>query len=89
VIPGCDGRVPGSGRQDTAVLSTIWRTTVQHTDDELTRRTYTVSEAATVLGIPRAKAYECVRTGELPSIRLGRRLVVPVKAVDDLLSGGR
>lgn len=37
----------------------------------------TVTEAAELLGISRAFAYELVARGELPSIRLGRRVVVP------------
>ena len=51
------------------------------------RRTLSVSEAAKVLGISRAHAYDCVRTGEIPSINLGRRVVVPIRALDDLLAG--
>lgn len=49
------------------------------------RLTLTVSEAAGALGISRALAYELVARGELPSLRLGRRLVVPRKALDALL----
>jgi excisionase family DNA binding protein len=49
------------------------------------RLTLTVTEAAQTLGISRALAYELVRTGELPSLRLGRRLVVPVRALERLL----
>jgi excisionase family DNA binding protein len=41
------------------------------------RLTLTVEEAAEVLGISRTLAYELVRRGALPSLRLGRRLVVP------------
>ncbi len=41
------------------------------------RLTLTVSEAAKALGIGRGTAYELVRTGEIPTLRLGRRLVVP------------
>jgi excisionase family DNA binding protein len=37
----------------------------------------TVEEAAGLLGISRGLAYEMVRRGELPSLRLGRRLLVP------------
>jgi excisionase family DNA binding protein len=48
--------------------------------------TMTVSETATVLGISRSSAYECVRLGSIPSIRLGRRIVVPRRAVDELLA---
>lgn len=37
----------------------------------------TISEVAEVLRIGRNTAYEAVRTGDIPSIRLGRRLLVP------------
>lgn len=49
--------------------------------------TVTVSEAAVALGISRTTAYECVRTGELRAVRLGRRLVVPRDAITELLAG--
>jgi excisionase family DNA binding protein len=49
------------------------------------RLTLSVTEAADVLGISRAFAYELVARGELPCVRLGRRLVVPRKALDALL----
>lgn len=39
--------------------------------------TLTVEDAARVLGISRGLAYEAARRGELPTIRLGRRLLVP------------
>lgn len=52
---------------------------------QLQRRTYTVTEAAHVLGISRSTAYELVASGELPAVRLGRRWVVPMRAVDDLV----
>ena len=48
--------------------------------------TMTVTETATVLGISRSSAYECVRLGSIPSIRLGRRIVVPTQAIDTLLA---
>jgi len=54
---------------------------------EVERLTLSVYEAARVLGISRTTAYECVRTGELPAVRLGRRLVIPKSAISDLLSG--
>ena len=40
------------------------------------RLTLTVEEAASLLGISRGLAYELARTGKLPVIRLGRRLLV-------------
>ena len=37
------------------------------------------------LGISRSLAYELVRRGEIPSLRLGRRIVVPVRALEELV----
>ena len=39
--------------------------------------TVTVAQAAVMLGISRTSAYERVRRGEIPTVRLGRRLLVP------------
>lgn len=52
----------------------------------MVRRTYTVDEAAGVLGISRSTAYECVKSGELPSLRFGRRIVIPAHVLDQLVS---
>jgi excisionase family DNA binding protein len=49
------------------------------------RLTMSVEEASEALGISRSLAYELVRRGELPSLRLGRRIVVPVRALEDLV----
>ena len=49
------------------------------------RRTLTVAEAAQALGISRALAYDLVRRGEIASLRLGRRIVIPERVVDALL----
>lgn len=38
---------------------------------------YTVTEAATLLGISAGLAYELVRAGDIPAKRLGRRWIVP------------
>jgi excisionase family DNA binding protein len=40
-----------------------------------------VPKAAALLGISRALAYELVARQELPSLRLGRRVVVPRRAL--------
>ena len=45
------------------------------------RLTLTVEEAARLLGVGRRTAYEAVRTGALPSVRLGRRILIPRKAL--------
>ncbi len=39
--------------------------------------TLTVPEAGDLVGISRGSAYEAARRGEIPTIRLGGRLVVP------------
>ena len=51
------------------------------------RLTVTVTEAAELLGISRGMAYECVRTGEIPSGRLRGRILVPRQRLDELLAG--
>jgi excisionase family DNA binding protein len=52
-----------------------------------TRLTLTVEEVAATLGISRAFAYEAVRRGEIPSIRIGRRVLVPRAALERLIDG--
>jgi excisionase family DNA binding protein len=47
--------------------------------------TVTVEEAARLLGISRGLAYEMVRVGKIPSIRFGKRLIVPRRALEQLL----
>ena len=49
------------------------------------RLTFTVDEVAIALGISRSSAYECAKRGEIPTVRLGRRIVVPRRAVLELL----
>jgi len=56
-------------------------------DVEEKRLTLTVEEAAEILGLSRAFAYEAARRGEIPSIRIGRRILVPKAALNRLLSG--
>jgi len=50
-----------------------------HQASRTSKLTMSVSEAADWLGISRAFAYELVARGEIPSIRLGRRVLVPTK----------
>ena len=49
------------------------------------RLTLTVAEAAKLLGISRGTAYECVRTGQLPSVTFGRRVLIPRRRLEALL----
>ena len=47
--------------------------------------TLSIEEAAKVLGIGRNLCYDRVKTGEIPVIKIGRRLLVPRKALEKLL----
>lgn len=49
------------------------------------QRTYSVMEAARILGISRNSAYEGVRRGEIPVIRVGGRILVPAATLNRLL----
>ena len=49
------------------------------------RLTFTVEEAAQLLGISRGLAYEMARSGKLPVVRLGRRLLVSRGALERML----
>ena len=49
------------------------------------RRTYSVDEAAVILGISRTTAYQCVKTKELPSLRFRGRIVISAAVIDALL----
>ena len=51
-----------------------------------TSLTLTVPDAAELLGISRGTAYECVRAGQLPAIRLRRRILIPRLALEQVLS---
>ena len=53
---------------------------------EQRRLVMSVQDAAAALGISRAHAYELLARGELPSLRLGRRIVVPRAALESLLA---
>ena len=51
------------------------------------RLTLTISETATILGIGRQLAYDRVKAGEIPVLKIGRRLLVPKAALEKMLSG--
>ena len=53
------------------------------------RLTLTVAEAAKLLGISRGTAYECVRTGQLPSVSFGRRVLIPRRRLEAMLDQDR
>jgi excisionase family DNA binding protein len=51
------------------------------------RLTVTIAEAAQMLGIGRNAAYEAAKKGQIPTIRIGHRLLVPAAALERMLSG--
>ncbi|MBD2760113.1 excisionase family DNA-binding protein [Yimella sp. cx-573] len=69
-------------------LRTLARDTAAAQDAVLARLTLTVDEAAVVLGVSRDVAYRAIEAGELPSLRLGRRIVIPAAKLLDLLGAG-
>jgi excisionase family DNA binding protein len=52
------------------------------------RTTLTIEEAAEILGLSRTSAYEAANKGDLPTIRVGRRLIVPRHALEKMLDVG-
>ena len=52
------------------------------------RRAFSVSEVAVMLGLHRQTLAAAIRRGELPSVRIGRKVLVPSEALDRLLCVG-
>jgi excisionase family DNA binding protein len=55
--------------------------------------TLTIEECAALLRLSRGSTYEAARTGQIPTIRIGRRLLVPRARLlqmlgEDLVLGG-
>lgn len=46
-----------------------------------------VAEAARALGVSRDAVYELVRRGEMPHLRIGRRVIIPRQALERWLAG--
>lgn len=51
------------------------------------RLTMTIPEAAQKLGIGRNEGYLAARRGDIPTIRIGKRVLVPIAAFDRFLNG--
>ncbi len=49
------------------------------------KQTYSVAEAAAILGIGRSAAYAAAKSGDIPTIKIGKRFLVPKKALEKLL----
>ena len=52
------------------------------------RRALSIREAARTCGLSRATLYRLIADGKLSTLKIGARRLVPVAALDALLSGG-
>ncbi len=50
------------------------------------RLTYKIEEAGRLLGIGRNQAYEAAKRGDFPTIKIGKRRLVPKAALDRMLA---
>ena len=57
------------------------------TKQDAERLTYDVPEAGAMAGLGRNASYEAARRGDMPTIKFGKRMVVPKKAWDRKLNG--
>lgn len=51
------------------------------------RQAITIGEAARRLGVHRETLRAAIERGDVPAARLGRRWLVPIAAIEDLLAG--
>lgn len=51
------------------------------------RVTLTVDEVAALLGVHKLTVYAAVKAGDIPSIRIGNRILIPRARLEDMLNG--
>ena len=49
------------------------------------RRTLSIREVAAILGVGKNTAYRAAKAGQIPTIRIGGRILVPLAALNDLI----
>jgi excisionase family DNA binding protein len=76
--PDNSGCVPQDGRPSTSPASQM---------PARNRLAYSVAEVAALLGLSTRHVSTQLKSGAIPSIRLGRRVLIPVAGLDDLLHG--
>ncbi|WP_345456414.1 helix-turn-helix domain-containing protein [Deinococcus aluminii] len=54
---------------------------------DTTPRTCQPEAAQKMLGVGRGTIYELIRTGQLRSIRVGRKILIPLSAIEEFLNG--
>lgn len=75
--PSSREAVPMPGRLDEPLLRLING-----------RAAVTIEEVAALLGLGRTAAFEAAKRGEIPTIRVGRKVLVPVEPLVRLLGAG-
>jgi len=54
---------------------------------ETERLTYNVAEAAKLLGLSRNSCYSACLTGQIPHLKIGKRIIIPRCQLEAMLSG--
>jgi excisionase family DNA binding protein len=57
-----------------------------HWEDFMNQQFYSVSASARLLSVCRITIYRRINDGEIPSIRLGRKVLIPAAFIDGLVS---
>ncbi len=57
------------------------------TKKELERKAFRPPEVAKATGLSRACVYQLVQEGRIRSVRIGRAILIPASALDELLAG--
>jgi excisionase family DNA binding protein len=76
-----DGKTHGVQNKDSEKLSSMSSVV----DQQQEKLALTVVEAAKILGISRGSTYNAVRRGQIPNIRIGRRIVIPRASLINML----
>ncbi|MEY2458162.1 MAG: Helix-turn-helix domain [Acidimicrobiaceae bacterium] len=82
-LPFEEPEKPASASTTTSPRLTL----IDGPSDQQERPTLTVEETARLLGISRWLVQQAVRRGELPVVRIGRRILIPRIRLDALLAG--
>lgn len=61
--------------------------TLLQTDPQINRQTRKIEEAAEMIGIGERSTYALVRSGQLRSVRVGRKILIPLSAIAEFLNG--
>jgi excisionase family DNA binding protein len=63
--------------------------TMRDRRNDAERLTYDIPEVARKLGLTRQSAYSAAKAGDIPTIKVGGRILVPRVAFDRMLETGR